>query len=52
MRYLVAVDDSKPTLKQITRAVSKQLTTGKVKVIPKEDAFLNKEITVSVYITC
>jgi hypothetical protein len=47
VRYLVAVDDSKLTLKQIVKAISKQLSTGKVKAIPKEDAFLIKEISVS-----
>lgn len=43
-RYLVAVDDSKLSLKQITKAVSKQLTTGKIKILQKEDALLNKDI--------
>jgi adenylate kinase len=46
IRYLLALDDSKFTLKQITKAVSKQLTTGKFKILPREDAFLNKEISV------
>lgn len=45
IRYLLALDDSKFTLKQITKAVSKQLTTGKFKILPREDAFLNKEIS-------
>ena len=49
VRYLLALDDSKFTLKQITKAVSKQLTTGKVKILPREDAFLNKEISVSIF---
>lgn len=46
MRYIVAVDDSKVTLRQITKSVSKKLGTGKFKVLSKEDALLNKEITV------
>ncbi|RNA12888.1 adenylate kinase 7 [Brachionus plicatilis] len=46
-RYIVAVDDSKPTLKQITKAVSKNLGSGKVKPVAKEDALLNKEISQS-----
>lgn len=46
VRYLVAVDDSKIKLKQITKAVSKHLGTGKIKSVLKEDALLNKEITV------
>ena len=45
VRYLVAVDDSKQTLKQITKAVSRKLGTGKHKVMSKEDALLNKELT-------
>ncbi len=47
VRYLVAVDDSKVTLKQITKAVSKKLGTGKFKQVTKEDALLNKEISVT-----
>ena len=47
MRYLLAVDDSKINLKQITKAVSKAVGTGKVKVVHKEDALLNKEISQS-----
>lgn len=47
VRYLVALDDSKVKLKQITKAVSKHLGTGKIKQVLKEDALLNKEITVS-----
>ncbi len=47
VRYLLAVDDSKINLKQITKAVSKNLGTGKIKVVHKEDALLNKEISQS-----
>jgi hypothetical protein len=46
VRYLVAVDDSKVKLKQITKAVAKKLGTGKFKQLTKEDALLNKEISV------
>lgn len=45
VRYLVALDDSKVKLKQITKAVSKHLGTGKIKPVLKEDALLNKEIS-------
>lgn len=45
VRYLVAVDDSKVTLKAITKAVAKNIGTGKFKTVAKEDALLNKEIT-------
>lgn len=44
VRYIVAVDDSKNTQKQIVKAVSKALTTGKVNIIPETDALLNKEV--------
>jgi len=47
VRYLVAVDDSKVTLKQITKAVSKQIGTNKLKLCQKEDALLNPEISQS-----
>ncbi len=46
VKYIIAVDDSKSSLKQITKAVSKNLGTGKVKVVQKEDALLDREITV------
>ena len=46
MKYLVAVDDSKVTLKEITRAVSKSLGTGKFKKVQKEDALLDKDLSV------
>ena len=47
VRYLLAVDDSKVTLKQITKAVSKAIGTNKVKNVSKEDALLNSEISQS-----
>ena len=48
VRYLVALDDSKVKLKQITKAVGKHLGTGKIKPVLKEDALLNKEISSNV----
>jgi hypothetical protein len=45
----LAVDDSKVKLKQITKAVSKYLGTKQFKLVPKEDALLNKEITVFIF---
>lgn len=48
VRYILALDDSKSTLKQITRAVSKNLGTGKFKPVAKEDALLNKEMSVRI----
>lgn len=47
VRYLLAVDDSKVTLRQITKAVSKAIGTNKLKNASKEDAMLNPEISQS-----
>ena len=47
MRYLLAVDDSHNTLKEIVKAISTHLGTGKIQYISKEDALLNKDISVS-----
>ncbi|CAH1792741.1 unnamed protein product [Owenia fusiformis] len=44
VRYLVAVDDSQPTLEDIVKCVSMSLGTGRVKTITKEEALLNKDI--------
>ncbi|CAD5122064.1 DgyrCDS10516 [Dimorphilus gyrociliatus] len=44
IRYLIAADDSKHTLEEIVKAVSKALGTGKIKHIAKEDALLSKDI--------
>ncbi|KAJ3152034.1 Adenylate kinase 7 [Geranomyces variabilis] len=43
-RYLLAIDDSKHTLFEITKAVSDALGTGKVVKMPKEAALLNKHL--------
>ena len=43
----MAVDDSKVTLKAITKAVAKNIGTGKFKTVAREDALLNKEISVT-----
>ena len=42
----MAVDDSKVNMKAITKAVAKNIGTGKFKSVAREDALLNKEITV------
>ena len=44
VRYLVAVDDSKNTMQEIVKCVSKTLGSGKVKCIKKEEALLIKDI--------
>lgn len=47
VRYVLAVDDSHNTLKEIIKAISTHLGTGKIQYISKEDALLNKDISVS-----
>lgn len=46
VRYVLAVDESHNTLKEIVKAISAQLGNGKIKYISKEDALLNKDISV------
>ena len=41
------MDDSHNTLKEIVKAISTHLGTGKIQYISKEDALLNKDISVS-----
>ncbi|CAI2737862.1 unnamed protein product, partial [Dicrocoelium dendriticum] len=43
--YIIAKDDSQNTLYEIVKAISKALTTGKVKSISREEAFLSKDLT-------
>ncbi|KAM9294123.1 adenylate kinase 7 [Gastrophryne carolinensis] len=43
--YLVAVDDAPHTLEEVVKSVSLHLGPGKTHKVPKESAFLNKEIT-------
>ena len=45
VRYIMAVDDSKSTMEEIIRSISKNLGTGKIKYISKEDALLEKELS-------
>ena len=47
VRYVLAVDDSHNALKEIVKAISTHLGTGKIQYISKEDALLNKDISVS-----
>lgn len=44
VRYIVAVDDSKNTQRDIVKAVSKALSTGKYKSTPETEALLKKEV--------
>ena len=45
-RYILAVDDSKNMLEEIVKAISQNLGTGKIQHISKEDALLNKDLSV------
>ena len=46
-RYLLAVDDSKSTLRGVVLAISRQLSTGKIEFVSREDALLVKDLRVS-----
>lgn len=46
-RYILAVDDSHNTFQEIVKAISSNLGPGKIENVPKEDALLNREISVS-----
>ncbi|KAG8126468.1 hypothetical protein E2320_021799, partial [Naja naja] len=43
--YLVAVDESTQTLGEIVKCISKNVGPGKIQKIPRENAFLSKELT-------
>ncbi|KAM8920832.1 adenylate kinase 7 [Pelodytes ibericus] len=43
--YLVAVDDSIHSLEEIVKCISEHLGPGKVQKVPKENTFLQKELT-------
>ncbi|KAJ3295038.1 Adenylate kinase 7 [Borealophlyctis nickersoniae] len=48
-KYMLAIDDAKSTLYEITKAVSESLGTGKVKKVAREAALLNKDLPQSDY---
>ncbi|NWW92326.1 KAD7 kinase, partial [Rhynochetos jubatus] len=43
--YILAVDASMHTLQELIKCISKNIGPGKTEKIPKENAFLNKELT-------
>ncbi|XP_069713165.1 adenylate kinase 7 isoform X2 [Phaenicophaeus curvirostris] len=43
--YILAVDVSMHTLKEIIKCISKNVGPGKIEKVPKENAFLSKELT-------
>ncbi|NXN24747.1 KAD7 kinase, partial [Nycticryphes semicollaris] len=44
-RYILAVDASMHTLQELIKSISKNVGPGKIEKIPKENAFLSKELT-------
>ncbi|KAI9325435.1 hypothetical protein DFJ73DRAFT_801962 [Zopfochytrium polystomum] len=48
-RYLLAIDDSKSTLMELTKGISETLGTGRIRKMPKEAALLNKNMPQSDY---
>ena len=46
-RYILALDESHSTLKEIVKAISVGLGPSRIKEVLKEDALLNKEVTVN-----
>ncbi|NXR26377.1 KAD7 kinase, partial [Cinclus mexicanus] len=44
-QYLLAVDTSMHTLEELVKCISKNIGPGKIEKIPKENAFLSKELT-------
>ncbi|KAM5241084.1 adenylate kinase 7 isoform 5-T5 [Hipposideros larvatus] len=45
LRYLVAVDESVHTLEDLVKCISKHTGPGKIQKVPKENAFLTKDLT-------
>ncbi|XP_024424028.2 adenylate kinase 7 [Desmodus rotundus] len=43
--YVVAVDESVQTLEDLVKCISKNIGSGKIQKIPKENVFLTKELT-------
>ncbi|NXC41684.1 KAD7 kinase, partial [Penelope pileata] len=44
-RYVLAVDGSTHTFQELIKSISKNVGPGKIEKIPKENAFLSKELT-------
>ncbi|XP_068847315.1 adenylate kinase 7 isoform X4 [Capricornis sumatraensis] len=45
LRYLVAVDESVHTLEDFVKCISRSTGPGKIQKVPKENAFLTKDLT-------
>ena len=46
-RYILALDESHNTLQEIIKSISMGLGPGRIEEVHREDALLNKEVTVS-----
>ncbi|XP_031969049.1 adenylate kinase 7 [Corvus moneduloides] len=44
-QYILAVDTSMHTLEELVKCISKNVGPGKIEKVPKENAFLSKELT-------
>ncbi|NWW39866.1 KAD7 kinase, partial [Panurus biarmicus] len=44
-QYVLAVDTSMHTLEELVKCISKNIGPGKIEKVPKENAFLSKELT-------
>nr|CAD7445814.1 unnamed protein product [Timema bartmani] len=49
VKFIFALDVAVSTLKQIVKAISKVLGSGKIKKVPKEEAFLYPQVTQTIY---
>ncbi|NXY56532.1 KAD7 kinase, partial [Callaeas wilsoni] len=45
LQYVLAVDTSMHTLEELVKCISKNVGPGKIEKVPKENAFLSKELT-------
>ncbi|NXB35480.1 KAD7 kinase, partial [Eulacestoma nigropectus] len=45
IQYVLAIDTSMHTLEELIKCISKNLGPGKIEKVPKENAFLSKELT-------
>uniref|UniRef100_A0A8C6GV54 Adenylate kinase 7 n=1 Tax=Mus spicilegus TaxID=10103 RepID=A0A8C6GV54_MUSSI len=45
LHYLVAVDEAVHTLEDLVKCISKNIGPGKIQKVPKENAFLTKDLT-------
>lgn len=46
-RYVLAMDESHNTLKEIVKAISEGFGPNRIKEVTKEDALLDREVSVS-----